>query len=222
MLDKAGERQFADGRALSRLLVGQPSQGVAQEETMSVQCLDQVGAFSTGWSSVTHGVGVPVGVGVGVVVVGAVVAGVVAGVVCGVVVAGVVGGFDVGVEVGVRDGLGEAVVGRALELVRDVVTDEPEELEARVLPSPARAGATLEAAPNVPVDPAGLDEGRSPPRRIGPGLGADAHPAQCVDPRFDVGLGAAPSVRGATCELGAGAASVGSTCPTGELPPRAP
>jgi hypothetical protein len=175
-------------------------------------------AFSTGWSSVTHGVGVPVGVGVGVVVVG----GVVAGVVAGVVVAGVVGGFDVGVEVGVRDGLGEAVVGRALELVRDGVTDEPEELGAPVLPTPARGGATSEAAPNVPGAPAGLDEGRSPPRRTGPGLGADAHPAQCVDPRFDVGLGAAPSVRGATWEPGAGAAREGSTCPTGELPPRTP
>jgi hypothetical protein len=164
-------------------------------------------------------VGVGVGVGVGVVA-GGVVAGVVAGVVCGVVGA-VVGGLDVGVGVG-EDGLGEADVGRALELVRDGVTDEPEELGAPVLPTPARDGATSEAAPNVPGAPAGLDDGRSPPRRTGPGLGADAHPAQCVDPRFDVGLGAAPSIRGATCELGAGAASVGSTCPTGELPPRTP
>jgi hypothetical protein len=32
---------------------------------MSVQCLGQVGAFSTGWNSVTHGVEVGVGVGVG-------------------------------------------------------------------------------------------------------------------------------------------------------------
>jgi hypothetical protein len=221
MLDEAGERQVADGRALSRLLVGQPSQGVAQEETVSFQCLGQVGAFSTGRNSVTHGVEVGVGVGVGVVV-GGVVAGVVAGVVCG-VVGVVVGGLVVGVGVGVReDGLGEADVGRALELVRDGVTDEPEELGAPVLPPPARDGATSEAAPNVPGAPAALDEGRSPPRRTGPGLGADAHPAQCVDPRFDVGLGAAPSVRGATCELGAGAAREGSTCPTGELPPRTP
>ena len=190
---------------------------------MPVQCLDEIGLLSTQGSSLTHGVEVGVGVGVGVgVVVGGVVAGVVAGVVCG-VVGVVVGGLDVGVGVGVReDGLGEADVGRALELVRDGVTDEPEELGSPVLPTPARDGATSEAAPNVPGAPAGLDEGRSPPRRTGPGLGADAHPAQCVDPRFDVGLGAAPSVRGATCELGAGAAREGSTCPTGELPPRTP
>ena len=65
----------------------------------------------------THGV-VVVGVGVGVGVVGVVVAGVVAG-----VVGAVVGGFDVGVDVGVRDGLGEAEVGRAVELVRKGATD---------------------------------------------------------------------------------------------------
>src|SRR6478752_7029973 len=99
MLDEAGERQVADGRALSRLLVGQPSQGVAQEETVSFRCLGQVGAFSTGRNSVTHGVEVGVGVGVGVVV-GGVVAGVVAGVVCG-VGGGGVGGLDVGGGVGV-------------------------------------------------------------------------------------------------------------------------
>ena len=173
-------------------------------------------------AATTHGVDVPVGVGVGVVVVGGVVAGVVAGVVFG-VVGDVVGGFDVGVGVGLgEDGLGELDVGRALELVREGVTDEPGELGAPVVPTPARGGATSEAAPNVAVTPAGLDDGRSPPRRTGPGLGADAHPAQWVDPPFDVGVGAAPSVRGATCELGAGTASEGSTCPTGELPPRAP
>ena len=160
--------------------------------------------------------------GVGVVVVGGVVAGEVAGVVCG-VVGVVVGGFDVGVEVGLaEDGLGEAEVGRALELVSDGVT-EPEELGAPVLPMPPRGGATSEATPKVAVAPAGVDEGRSPPSRTGPGLGADAHPAQWVGPAFDVGPAAAPSVRGATCELGTGAAgSDGSTCPTGELPPRAP
>jgi hypothetical protein len=74
----------------------------------------------------------------------------------------------------------------------------------------------------MPVVPPGPIEGRSPPSSTGPGLGADEHPAQCVAPRCELGAGAAPSVRGATCELGAGAISEGSTCPTGELPPRAP
>ena len=162
------------------------------------------------------------GVGVGVVV-GVVVAGVVAGVVCG-VVGVVVGGFDVGVGVGLaEDGLGEADVGRAVDVVRDGVTDEPEELGAPVVPTPARGGAArADAGPDVAIAPYGLDGGRSPPRSTGPGLGADTHPAQWVDPPFDVGPGAAPSVRGATCELGAGGGSEGSTCPTGELPPRAP
>jgi CDP-diacylglycerol--serine O-phosphatidyltransferase len=90
-----------------------------------------------------------------------------------------------------------------------------------VLPTPARAGLTSEDAPGVAAAPAGLDE-ESPPRRTGPGLGADAHPAQWVAPAFDVGPGAAPGVRAAPCELDAGAATGGSTCPTGELPPRAP
>ena len=171
------------------------------------------------------GVLVGVGVGVAVVVAGGVVAGVVAGVVCGVVgvvVAGVVGGFDVGFAVGVREGLGEAEVARVVGLVRDGATDDRAALDALVLPTLAREGGPPRAMPNMPVVPPGPTEGRSPPRSTGPGLGADEHPAQCVGPRCELGAGAAPSVRGATCELGAGAISEGSTCPTGELPPRAP
>ena len=169
--------------------------------------------------------GVLVGVGVGVVVAGGVVAGVVAGVVCGVVgvvVAGVVGGFVVGFDVGVREGLGEAEVARVVGLVGDGATDDRPALDVLVLPTPAREGEPPGATPNMAVVPPGPTEGRSPPSSTGPGLGADEHPAQCVDPRCELGAGAAPSVRGATCELGAGAISEGSTCPTGELPPRAP
>ena len=170
--------------------------------------------------------GVLVGVGVGVVVVaGGVVAGVVAGVVCGVVgvvVAGVVGGFDVGFDVGVREGLGEAEVARVVGLVGDGATDDRAAPDVLVLATPAREGEPPRATPNMAVVPLGPTEGRSPPSSTGPGLGADEHPAQCVDPRCELGAGAAPSVRGATCELGAGAISEGSTCPTGELPPRAP
>ena len=192
---------------------------------MPVQCLDEIGPARHRQGSFPYGVGVLVGVGVGVGVAGGVVAGVVAGVVCGVVgvvVAAVVGGFDVGFAVGVREGLGEAEVASVVGLVRDGATGDCAALDALVLATPAREGNSPRAPPNMPTVPLGPIEGRSPPSSTGPGLGADEHPAQCVDPRCELGAGAAPSIRGATCELGAGAISEGSTCPTGELPPRAP
>ena len=143
---------------------------------MSVQCLDQIGVFSTGWNSVTHGVEVGVGVGVGV---GGVVAGVVAGVVCG-VVGDVVGGLDVGVGVGVReDGLGEADVGRTLELVRDGVRMNRRN-SATCVADAGQGWGNVGGSTERTGGSGGLDEGRSPPRRKVPGSGADADPRNVV------------------------------------------